>query len=250
MNKFVAVLASLFLVHGLNAQRNVSSESIGTPMIGLHYSAMMPFGDLKDRYGFLNQIGLTAGYKDKQNWVYGMEGNFYFGNRITNDTIFNFMKDNLGNISEAAGQFASVEVLSRGFNINAHVGKIFPIFGSNPNSGLYVSFGVGYILMKYRIQTPYDFVPIVEAENRRLYDRQTVGLSFSQFVGYSLINAKNSIHFYTGIYANQGFTKFSRSWFYDAGPAPTGIQRDFQIGLRAGWYVPIYKRKAKKIYFD
>jgi len=250
MNKNVLVF--IFILSGCTAfgQRNVTKDVISTPMVGMHYGAMMPMADLKDRYGFLNQLGLTAGFKDKQNWVYGIEGNFYFGNRVKNDSIFKFMTDNLGNISEADGQFGIIEILSRGFNINAHFGKIIPIWGSNPNSGLYVNFGVGYTLMKYRIQTTYDFIPIVEAENRKLYDRQTTGVSLSQFVGYSQLSSNRSIHFYLGIYANQGFTRFSRSWFYDQGPAPQGILRDFQIGLRAGWYVPIYKRKAKTIYFD
>lgn len=250
MIKIFLSIILVFLGLTVFGQRNVTKDVISTPMVGLHYSAMIPFADMKDRYGFLNQIGATAGYKDKQNWVYGIEGNFYFGNRVKNDSIFNFMRDNLGNISEADGQFGIVEILSRGFNINAHMGKIIPIFGSNPNSGLYVNFGVGYTLMKYRIQTTYDFIPILEEENRKLYDRQTVGLSLSQFVGFSQISSNRSIHFYGGIYANQGFTKFSRSYFYDQGPAPTGLLRDFQIGLRAGWYVPIYKRKAKTIYFD
>jgi hypothetical protein len=250
MNKQILAFSLCLLVFAAKSQRNVTKDVISTPMIGLHYSAMFPFADMKDRYGFLNQVGATAGYKDKKNWVYGIEGNFYFGNRVTNDTIFKFMTDNLGNISEADGQFAAVEILSRGFNINAHIGKIIPFLGSNPNSGLYVNFGVGYTLMKYRIQTTYDFVPILESDNRDLYDRQTVGLSLSQFIGFSQISSQRSIHFYAGIYANQGFTSFSRSYFYDQGPAPTGILRDFQIGLRGGWYIPIYKRKAKTIYFD
>lgn len=232
------------------SQRSVEKEIISTPMIGMHYTAVLPAGDLKDRYGFLNQLGLTAGYKDRANFVYGLEGNFYFGNTVKNDSIFDFMTDNLGNISEADGQFGIIEVLSRGFNIHAHVGKIIPMFGSNPNSGLYVSLGAGYSLMKYRIQTTYDFIPIVEAENRNLYDRQTIGFSLHQFVGYSLINATRPIHFYAGVYANQSFSEFTRSWFYDQGPSPQGILRDFQFGLRAGWYIPIYKRKAKTIYFD
>ena len=231
-------------------QRIVEKDIISTPMIGMHYTPILPAGDLKDRYGFMNQLGMTVGYKDKANFVYGIEGNFYFGNRVTNDSIFDFLTDNLGNTSEADGQFGSIEVLSRGFNFHAHIGKISPVFGSNPNSGLYVSLGAGYSLMKYRIQTTYDFIPLVETENRNLYDRQSVGFSLHQFIGYSLINATRPIHFYIGLYANQSFAQYSRSWFYDQGPAPDGILQDFQFGLRAGWYIPIYKRKAKTIYFD
>lgn len=250
MNSRIVLLLLIFLSFQSFAQRNVEDEIIGTPMVGMHYTSIFPAGDLSERYGYLNQLGITAGYKDRGNFVYGIEGNLYFGNRIPNDSIFNFMTDNLGNISEADGQFAAVEVLARGFNIHAHIGKIIPIFGSNPNSGLYVSFGGGYSLLRYRIQTTYEFVPILEAENTKLYDRQTIGFSMHQFIGYSLINASRPIHFYIGLYANQGFSTFTRSWFYDAGPSPDGILRDYQFGLRAGWYIPIYKRKAKTLYFD
>jgi hypothetical protein len=248
----ITLVTLLFIVTSLSswAQRRVGNEVISTPMVGIHYTSIFPAGDLKNRYGYLNQLGLTAGYKDKSNLVYGIEGNFYFGNRVKNDSIFDFLKDNLGNIAEAEGQFAVVQVLSRGFNIHAHIGKIIPIFGSNPNSGLYISFGAGYSLFKYRIQTTYDFVPLLEADNRKNYDRQTIGFSLNQFIGYSLINASRPIHFYIGLYANQGFSTFTRSWFYDQGPAPQGLMYDNQWGIRSGWYIPIYKRKAKTIYFD
>ncbi len=250
MNQSALLFFFALSIFQTRAQRKVGQEAINTPMVGMHYSGIFPMGDLADRYGFLNQIGLTAGHKNKKNWVYGVEGNFYFGNRVANDSIFNFMTDNLGNISEADGELAVIQILSRGFNIHAHIGKIIPMFGSNPNSGLYVSFGTGYSLLKYRIQTTYDFIPAAETDNRMLYDRQSVGFSMHQFIGYSLINASYPIHFYAGVYANQSFARFSRSWFYDQGPAPSGILRDFQIGLRAGWYIPIYKRQAKTIYFD
>lgn len=250
MKNIIFVCLLLLGYNLLVAQRNVGEEVISTPMVGLQYTSILPAGDLKDRYGFLNQLGMTAGYKDKSNLVYGIEGNLYFGNRVTNDSIFNFLKDNLGNTSEAAGELGIIQILSRGFNVHAHIGKIIPVFGSNPNSGLYISLGAGYSLLKYRIQTTYDFIPVVEVDNRKLYDRQTIGFSLHQFVGYSLINASRPIHFYAGLYANQGFSKFTRSWFYDQGPSPSGLLFDFQFGLRAGWYVPIYKRKAKTIYFD
>lgn len=250
MKKSIFALLILLITHLSFGQRKVKDEVISTPMVGMHYTSIFPYGDLAKRYGYLNQIGLTAGYKNKKNWVYGLEGNFYFGNQITNDSIFNFLRDNVGNFSEAEGELGYIQVLSRGFNIHAHMGKIIPIFGSNPNSGLYVSFGAGYSLLRYRIQTPYDFIPLVEVENKKLYDRQTIGFSMNQFVGYSLINASQPIHFYAGFYANQSIATYTRSWFYDQGPSPQGLLFDIQFGIRAGWYIPIYKRQAKSVYFD
>jgi hypothetical protein len=249
--RIVFILISVFFFLQLNGQRNLKEEVIGTPMIGLHYTSIFPQLDLADRYGYMNQIGTTFGYKTKQNYVYGIEGNFNFGNQIKIDNLLTHLEDSFGNITEVGGSPAIVDLLLRGFNINAHVGKIIPWFGPNPNSGLYISFGAGYTLHRIRIETTHDVVPLIETENKRGYDRQTVGLSLHQFIGYSHLSNKNSIHFYLGFYANQGFTKFSRSYFYDTGlPSDPSIQNDFQLGIRGGWYVPVYKRKAKTVYFN
>ena len=245
------ILGCVLLSHHIFAQRNVKDEVIGTPMVGIHYTAVWPQLDLADRYGFTSQVGLTAGYKTKKNWVYGVEGNFNFGNKINVEGLFSHLVDNQGNITEVGGGPAVVELFQRGFNVNAHAGKIFPWFGPNPNSGLYVSVGAGYTLSKIRIETTYEVVPLIEADNRRGYDRQAVGLSLHQFIGYSHLSTRGIIHFYVGFYASQGFTRYSRSYFYDTGaPSYDGILNDFQIGVRGGWYIPIYRRKAKTIYFN
>lgn len=244
---FIILLATSYTF----GQRNLKDEAIGTPMVGIHYTAVFPTMDLAKRYGYTNQIGLTAGYKTKKNWVYGVEGNFNFGNSIRVEGLFDHLVDDKGFITEVGGGQAVVELFQRGFNVNAHAGKIFPWFGPNPNSGLYVSLGAGYTLSKIRIETTYDVVPMIETENKRGYDRQAVGLSLHQFVGYSHLSTQGIIHFYVGFYANQGFTKYSRSYFYDTGaPSYQGILYDFQLGIRGGWYIPIYKRKAKSVYFN
>jgi hypothetical protein len=251
MQRIFLLVVSLMGCLAIYAQRNVKDEIIRTPMVGLHYTAVFPMKDLAERYGYLNQVGATFGYKTKKNWVFGVEGNFLFGNKIHNDSLLNHLMDDKGNITEVGGGIAVVQLFSRGFNVNAHAGKIIHQLGPNPNSGLYVSFGVGYMLTKIRIETTHDVVPLIEMENKRGYDRQAVGLSTHQFIGYSQISSRNFVHFYAGFYANQGFTRYSRSYFYDTGmPSDPSLLYDFQLGIRAGWYVPIYKRKAKKIYFS
>lgn len=251
MRKGLAILFCALHAVSVVAQRNVKDDIIRTPMVGLHYTAVFPMMDLAERYGYLNQVGATLGYKTKRNWVFGVEGNFLFGNDIKNDSLLNHLMDDKGNITEVGGGIAVVQLFSRGFNVNAHAGKIIHQLGPNPNSGVYVSFGIGYMLTKIRIETTHDVVPLIETDNKRGYDRQAVGLSTHQFIGYSQISSRNSLHFYAGFYANQGFTRFSRSYFYDTGmPSNQSLMYDFQLGIRAGWYVPIYKRKAKKIYFN
>lgn len=244
---FIFVITTAFVY----SQRNVKDAPIGTPMVGIHYTSIWPQADLADRYGYMNQLGLTAGYKTKKNWVYGIEGNFIFGNKIRVENLFAKLVDDKGNITEVGGGPGVVELFSRGFNINAHAGKILPWLSPNPNSGIYISGGIGYTLSKIRIETTHDVIPLIETENKRGYDRQAIGLSLHQFVGYSHLSSRRIIHFYVGFYANEGFTRFSQSYFYDTGePSSSDIQLDIQIGVRGGWYIPIYRRKAKTVYFN
>lgn len=233
------------------AQRNVHDSIIGTTLLGFHYTAVFPAGDLVKRYGFINSIGVTLNYKTKHNWVYGLEGNFIFSKKIKNDSLLNNLKDDQGNITNEDGTPGVVVLGMRGFIVNAHVGKIFPIFGPNPNCGLYVSFGIGYILHKINIESNYAVLPLIETKNKRGYDYLTTGLNIDQFIGYSHMGNRGIVSFYAGFYFNEGFTKDARSFHYDTGlPASKAIRLDVQLGLRGGWYIPIYRRQAKSYYFN
>ena len=67
---FVRVLA--------NAQGEVKNESISTPLVGIHWGGNLPGGDLLARYGFLNNLGFSAGYKLQNQWYFGVDANFIF----------------------------------------------------------------------------------------------------------------------------------------------------------------------------
>lgn len=250
--KRILFLCTLFFSFITFSQRNVSDTIIGTPYVGVQYTAVFPGGDLADRYGFLNQIGAFAGYKTAKNWIYGLDGNFIFGNRINDNSFLDNFITAGGTITAASGAPATVLLLSRGFYGNVTVGKIIPVLSPNPNSGLMFKFGIGYIYHKIRIETQEDFVPQFEEEYKKGYDRLTIGLSTSQFVGYSFMANRGVYNFYAGFYFNQGFTRNQRDLFWDQPEIPVSkdIRLDLQFGLRAGWLIPIYKRQPKEFYFN
>jgi hypothetical protein len=251
MKKLIGSVFILCFTFNALSQLNVRDSVVGKmALIGMQYTANIPLGDFKDRYGYINGIGGVVNYKTKHNWIFGIEGNFLFGNKVKDDTLIDFLKDNHGKITNVDGSPAVVVLTMHGFNINAHFGKIFPIFGPNPNSGLYLSFGIGYLLHKINIESNYHVVPLVEKDMRRHFDYLTTGINIDQFVGYSHIGNKGIVSFYTGIYAMEGFTKNARGYAYDTGlPLSSKIRSDITIGLRFGWYIPIYKRKANSYYF-
>lgn len=234
----------------VHAQRNVKDSIIGTPWIAVHYGGNGTGGDLAQRYGFLNHVGVLAGYKTSHNWFYGVDGNFLFGNRIFLPDMFGHLRDSKGNITDQNGDIGTVVTFVRGFNANLAFGKVIPVFSPNKNSGIFVHAGLGYMAHKIRIETNDQVIPQLELDYRKGYDRLTVGLSLHQFVGYAFMSNRGLVNFYGGLYFNQGFTHNARDIFFDQPDVPVSkdLRQDLQYGFKLGWFIPIYKRLPKDFY--
>lgn len=234
------------------SQRNVRDSAIATPWIGLQYGLNAPGGDLKERFGPINHLGVMAGYKTSKNWVYGLDGNFMFGNKVKIPGMFANLTDSYGNITDVNGDIAVVVVNMRGFNVNTMVGKVIPVFSLNKNSGIYIHGGVGYMQYKARVETQEQVIPTLELKYRKGYDRYTTGVDFHQFVGYAFMANQGFVNFYGGFYIQEGLTYNRRKIFFDQPDVPVSkAQRlDLQYGFKVGWFVPVYKRKPKDYYFD
>lgn len=234
------------------SQRNASDTVLATPWISVTYAANWTAGDLADRYGFLNNIGLFAGYKTSKNWIYGIEGNFIFGNKIRMTGLFDGLVDSKGTITDVNGDIATVTVLARGFNVNGAIGKIFPVLSPNKNSGIYAKIGIGYLAHKLRIETQRQVVPQIELDYKKGYDRLTSGINLDQFLGYAFMANRGAFNFYGGFYIQEGFTYNRRTIFFDQPdtPVPTNMRLDIQYGIRVGWLIPIYKRLPKDFYYN
>ena len=234
------------------SQRDVTTETIGTPWIGIHYGLSSPTNSLAERFGLLNNLGFNAGYKTKKNWFFGSDINFFFGNQIKTGDIFGNLRDSYGNISDVNGDVGVVLLYSRGYNANLSFGKIFPILGSNPNSGIFIQGGAGYMQYHIRVETNKQVIPEVELDYRKGYDRLTGGLTTHQFLGYAYMANSGAINLYAGFYFLQGFTHNQRNIFFDQPTVPVSksLRYDNLYGFRFGWVIPIYKSKPKDFYYN
>jgi hypothetical protein len=216
--------------------------SVGKFLLGIQYSTGWTGGDLVNRYGFMNAVGMQAGYKFKSNWSTGVDANFLFGNKVKLPNIFSSLIDSYGNITDVNGDVAAVNVIMRGVHANVFVGKTIPLSASNKNSGLMVQFGSGYLNHRVKIETQTQVVPMLEKEYKRGYDRLTTGINFSQFLGYTHMSHGGFYNFYGGIYALQGLTYNRRTLFFDQPEVPVSkdLRLDLIFGLRFGWYIPFY----------
>jgi hypothetical protein len=250
--KKIIVLSFIILSFSILAQRNVKDSIIGTPWIALNYGGNWTKSDLALKFGFLNHVGVMAGYKTSKNWFYGLDANFIFGNQVKLNGMLNNLIDSKGNITDINGDIGKVVVTARGFNTNLTIGKVFPVLSPNNNSGIFIHGGIGILAHKYRIDTQDQVIPQIELNYRKGYDQLSIGPNFHEFIGYAFMANHGFINFYGGFYAQQGFSKNMRTIFYFQPeiPVSTKTMIDIQVGFKLGWFIPFYVRKPKDFYLD
>ena len=249
--KYLGLAFCFLMSFFVSGQRDVS-KAIGTPYVGIHYGLNWTGGELAERYGLTSALGSHAGYKTKRNWIYGIDGNFFFGNDVKIEGLLQNLRDKEGHIMNTSGTPAIVLFFNRGFNVNLSVGKILPLLNPNPNSGVMIQLSAGYLLHKLRIESQEDEVPQIEGEYLKGYDRLTIGANTSQFLGYNYMADRGILNFYGGIYFQQGFTVNQRDLFWDHpnDKVSKDLRIEHMIGFRLGWLIPIYKREPKDYYFN
>jgi hypothetical protein len=191
-----------------------------------------------------------VGWKFKNNFYFGADGGFVFGNRLKDSSMFDDIYNSQGYISGWGGNQADVKFFMRGASAHIDLGYVWSGIGVNPNSGLWLKFGMGYFMHKIRIESLYDDVPQLEGEYRKGYDRFTMGFSTKQFIGYLYQADTKILNFYIGCEFVQGWDKMVRSYQFDLGGPDVELKLDFLISPKIGWLIPIYKRTPKEFYFD
>jgi hypothetical protein len=239
-------LPILFMAHFANGQVTLADTAAeARVLVSIHYATGWTGGDMVNRYGYLNLVGFSGGYKFRNNWLLLGDANFMFGSQVKIPALLDGLKDSFGNITDVNGDPATVSVLARGVSVNAQIGKLIPWSKRNQNSGIMVHFGAGYLNHRIRIETQTQVVPLIELDYKKGYDRLTTGISATQFLGYAYMPRNGFYNFYGGIYAIEGFTKNRRTIFFDepSVPVSTKTRLDVIVGLKIGWYIPFYSTK-------
>lgn len=241
-----------FVVPGATAvfaQGDMRDTSIFMVPVSATYAYQVPGGDMSLRFGNNHNIGLSAAAKFKNNFFVGAEGSFLFGNRVHEGGLLDGLTNNAGQILDADGQPATVVVYERGYALFATVGKIVPVAGPNPNSGLLLKIGGGYLRHKIRIETQNNTVPQLEGDLLTGYDRLTAGPAALAFFGYQHIGNRRLINFVVGFEMMVGFTEPLRAFNFDTGTRETGTRYDALNGFRVGWTLPIHRRRADGYFY-
>jgi len=246
-------LAFLFLASVLSAkgQGQVSKEVLPMSLFQFQFGGYAPYGDMAEFYGPFGSGGFSFALKTKSNFIFGADFNYFFSNNVNDaDTRFNELRFENGLVVGNEGEFIDVIVQKRGFAAGLYAGKIFNLFGPNPNSGLELRLGVNFLEHRTYIESREADIPPLEDEYRAAYDRKRAGFAAYQFVGYRNFSNSRFANFFIGADFYQAFTVDYRTYNVDQMEFTDGNYFDFIVGLKAGWVIPIYKQVDDRFYIQ
>jgi hypothetical protein len=222
-------------------------SAVGVPLVGIHVGGQIPGGDLSSRFGANLDAGGMFAYKTKRNWIFGIESNYMYGKKVKEDVVKN-LKTPEGFVTDNEGHQADLRITERGLGIHLFAGKVFKFWDGNPNSGLIVTIGMGYLQHKVNLYDAQQKIASLKGNLKYGYDRLCNGVSVSQFIGYLNLSENRLLNFYVGVQFYEASTQSVRKLNYDTGLRDTKKRTDILSGLRAGWILPLYKRKPSEYY--
>jgi hypothetical protein len=240
------LLALPFMVE---AQISIKDSSMLVPMIQFSYAGQLPGGDLAKRFGFSNNLDLNFTVKTKKNWTFGVDFTYIFGNQLKQSMLDSITTKVEHMVIDVNGELADVRFYERGFSTTAWVGKLIPIFDVNPNSGLVINLGAGFLEHHIKIDDIDNRSPQLAGVLKKGYDKLTNGPSVSEYVGYSFLSKSRYVNFFFGFEFMQAFTQGRRNWDYQEEKQDNAQRLDLLNGIRAGWTLPLYARAPKERYY-
>lgn len=242
----------LFLVLSctLSAQRQVADSVLATTSLSFSVGGFVPGGDLADRFGLNTQVGGKFMRKSESNWTYGLNFGYHFAGEVSEPGLLSNLVNDEGHIISNQGRIAEVNVGMRGYYIGAEAGHLFNVVGPNPNCGILVQAGMGYLHHKIRMEHQFHEITQLEEPYLQGYDRLTNGFAINQFVGYFHMSDSRLVNYFIGLDLTQGWTQGRRELYFDTLESGEDKRFDSLIGLRAGWVIHFYRRPAKEYFIN
>ena len=252
MQKSIFIIAILFfsITAKLTAQVNPGDSAVSAFIPNFTFTYQIPAGDMAAGFGSNANIGGGFFYKSKSNILLSVDFNYLFGNTIKNETeVLSMVLNSQGYITDGNGTYALYAVYERGYTLNARVGKILNLLSANPNSGIMIMGGIGYLSHFIKIDNQHQTAPQISGDYAKGYDHLRGGFSFNEFLGYYFMGDSRILNFYAGFEFYQGFTRSQRDYSFDMMKKDTKKYTDLFYGIKVGWMIPIYKRAPKTYYY-
>ena len=247
---FFSIATVFCLSQNMSGQLSISDTPVLIPYLTINYGLFSPGGDLADRFGLTNYLGISFTVKTTKNFTFGINGAGYFGNDVKEQNMLHGMRTDNGDILDDNAIISQVFFLERGFQITGEVGKIFHIGKTNPNSGIFLNLGVGYNMHWIRIENQENNIPQLTKETKKYYDRRAAGLILTEYIGYQYFSNKGLANFSAGFEFMQGFNSDFRTYNIDDKAAVSNSRLDLYFGFKVGWSILFRKTMSTAYYID
>ncbi len=249
------ILLTVLISLGINgnqcrAQMNVKDTTINASLISVVIGYQTPQMEMSER--FLSSISIGASYmfKFSSNWIITADANFFWRDTIKTNDIIDELVTSQNRVIDRDGSLIEVLLLERGFNAHVGFGRIFLMFGPNPNSGIMLTGKLGYLQHKVHVRSLGLNLYSLTDEMKEGYDRLTSGVSAGGFLGYLFLGNNRRISFYGGFDFLYARSVNRRGYNYDEMAYDTEYRNDALVGVKFGWIIPLYRRVAREYYVD
>lgn len=261
------VLLAVFLPATAQQPKSIMKESIPVTMFQATYAFHVPALDTKAIYGVSNNVGGSFVFKTASNWLLTSNANFIFGKNIEDRITFfgEGITTEHGEITGGGGNYALFSIYQHGLHCQLEAGRLFSL-GPNPNCGIFVQAGLGYLYNRSHIDfdrdlynTPY----VVNEDYEYGYDRMRGGMAFHFESGYLYLSDSRLLNFSVSLEVTYARTKHLREYDFRVFTNPeTGLMEqvgyndpnqrfnDLYYGIRVSWNIPTYQRQPDEYYYD
>jgi len=250
--KKIFIALGLFIMIAVipaKAQMMLEDSVISFPIIMGSYGYQFTGGDMTERFGNSSTLGVNFLFKTKDNWLYGADFNYFFGSNIKNiDEMLSGLMTDQGYIIDGNGVYATYSANERGHYGGIKGGKIFPVVGPNPNSGIFVLGGLGYLRHYIDLDNEQNVAPQISNDYKYGYDYLTDGIYSTQFIGYIHFGNDRVFNFFGGLEIMEGFTRGKRKYLFNEMKPDDSKRFEMLYTIKIGWMIPVYK-KASQVYF-
>ena len=239
----VFVSAFLWVQASASGQtRSVRDSSLTSPHIHLSFGIQSPFGDLASRFGGGGSVGVGFHVKQRSGFFWGVDSQWGFGMSLVEPGVLSNLLTPAGELIDNEGQVAYVTISGRTGSFIADAGKLLPIIGPNPNSGLLLKFGIGSFHHRLHFENTENRITQLEQPQLAFYDRLAWGVAGRASVGYFNMSDDGLRNFFVDLTLTRAVVWPQRPFNADTQTTETGVRADGLIGLNVGWAFHIYRR--------
>ena len=212
-------------------QRTIRDSCLNVWMFGFALEGDVTAGDLKYRFGPGITIGGFVAYKTRTNFTFTLEYAYMYSADVRDNHALDSISTKSTDPSQrfvinANGDYQIMSLYESGNLVFLKVGKVLPIFQRNPNCGVSVKLGGGFMEHKIYYYWAGDAPPQLAGNYINGYDRLTYGPSITQSLGYHYMSNNSMINF-------------------DLMRQETKRRTDVLLGLKFSWIFPAYGKNSR-----